>query len=348
MIDFSRSPISIRVTGYQLETGQKCQHKTSEVLKTSEVSTRHPQIKNQEKTSTFSQEIIMKNRCKTISLLMLCLSLPQLSYAEQTLFAIATETAPKIDGIADDPVWSKAQAVTTFDKIGDLNITLKSVYKNETIYMLVQYPDKESNYTHKTLRWNAETKVYETGGDREDAFVFKWNMEPYPLDLSVTAENPYRADVWFWKAHRTDHAGYADDKIQIYSRQPQPHSSKILNKKGQPFYLTRLGDSGSGAYKKRIVTEYQEDQVGKFDFLEPTGSRADIRAKGHWKDGIWTIEFARALYTDAVDDVQFMQGGRYQFGVSRYEIAGRKPNPELEQPLYGSGDVNETLFLEIK
>jgi hypothetical protein len=43
--------------------------------------------------------------------------------------------------------------------------------------------------------------------------------------------------------------------------------------------------------------------------------------------------------------VQFDAEQSYLFGVSRYEIAGRKPNPALQQPLYGAGDITEHLRL---
>ena len=77
----------------------------------------------------------------------------------------------------------------------------------------------------------------------------------------------------------------------------------------------------------------------------PAGSRADVKAKGVWSYGRWTIEFARTLQTGNGDDIQFDVSKDYLFGVSRYEIAGREPALELKQPLYGSGDISEALTL---
>ena len=73
-----------------------------------------------------------------------------------------------------------------------------------------------------------------------------------------------------------------------------------------------------------------------------------MRAKGVWQNDRWTIEFARKLTTGQPDDVQFTPGEKYLFGISRYEIAGRQSNAKLSDPLYGTGDVNETLWLQFK
>jgi hypothetical protein len=44
--------------------------------------------------------------------------------------------------------------------------------------------------------------------------------------------------------------------------------------------------------------------------------------------------------------VQFLSVQHYQFGISRYEIAGRAPDEHLEIPLFGAGELGETLELE--
>ena len=110
-------------------------------------------------------------------------------------------------------------------------------------------------------------------------------------------------------------------------------------------YLQRMGDKGKPAYKSEIKLDYQGDNIPQFKKQTPSGSRADIKAKGVWRNENWTIEFARTLNTGYPDDVQFDFTKKYFFGVSRFEIAGRKPNPKSTQPLYGSGDVSEALYL---
>ena len=59
----------------------------------------------------------------------------------------------------------------------------------------------------------------------------------------------------------------------------------------------------------------------------------------------WTIEFCRVLDTGYPDDIRFDTQKEYQFGVSRYEIARRKPDPKFSQPLYGCGNTGEDLII---
>jgi len=173
----------------------------------------------------------------------------------------------------------------------------------------------------------------------------KWATDEKTSDLSIYAEKPYTADIWFWKAHRTDEMGYSDDKWQKLVASPQPKTVGIKSRSGAKMFLLRKGDVGQPAYKSVLHLEKTEKTLGQYAFQKPSESRADIQAKGSWKEGRWTVEFVRALKTGHDDDVQFDLSKTYLFGISRNEIAGKKPNPELTQPLYGAGDVSERLKL---
>lgn len=268
--------------------------------------------------------------------------------AQQSLVSLRVDSEIQVDGVADEGFWSRVAPVVTRDPLARIDIELRAAHTADWLYMVARFPDREANYAHKTMIWNADEGRYVQGPDREDTFVVKWSMEPLPVDLSIDADEPYRADIWFWKAHRTDHAGFADDKMHIYSRTEVPGAYALISRQGQRFYVSRNGDAGKAAYVNRVYGVYQGERQPPYRYQMPTGSRADVRAKGHWQDGFWTVEFARKRVTGHPDDVQFRWPGRYLFGVSRYEIAGRPPNPELEEPLYGSGDVSEELELVIE
>ncbi len=158
-------------------------------------------------------------------------------------------------------------------------------------------------------------------------------------------EAPYRADVWYWKAYRTDLGGYADGKSHIYNQKPDKRAKQIVSPQAKIFYLLRLGDHGQSSYSNIPYGAYQGAEVPRYRHRQPTGSRADIRAKGRWHNGTWTVEFCRQLDTGHPDDVQFYPLRRYRFGVSRHEIAGKLPNPQLDQPYYESGKMSEYLTL---
>jgi MoaA/NifB/PqqE/SkfB family radical SAM enzyme len=293
------------------------------------------------------ESALMKKRILSTGLgLYLFLLSGGVGYGKQVLVAQKVTQEPIIDGKATDSVWSQAQAITTHDKIADIDITLKAVYTEEKIFFLVTFPDKDESRTHRNWVWNFSKKEYEQGKDREDVFVLKWNMNPQPVDLSIYADRPYLADIWFWKACRTDPLGYADDKLQRLNPYSLEKAKELISKSGRRMYLQRLGDQGCSTYKTNIHIEYKGDVLPRYTLQPPTLSRGDIKAKGLWEAGRWTIEFARLLTTGHADDIQFEPEREYQFGVSRYEIAGRKPEVESTQPLYGCGDVSEDLSLK--
>lgn len=280
-----------------------------------------------------------------VFLILLFLSISGVCSAEQVITAVKTDKAPVIDGIPDS-VWEKAPAFVTHDKIAGIDITLKAVYTDKKIFFLVSFPDPDESREHKTWVWDKEMQIYKQGPLREDTFVFKWNMGPGPVDLSIKADNNYTADIWFWKACRTDPSGYADDKYQRYNSKPEPKSYEIISKSGKKMYVIRKGDKGKAAYKDILYADYEKDTMPTYNISAPEGSRADVKAKGEWKDSVWIVEFSRDLDTGNDDDVQFDISKTYLFGVSRHEIAGRPEDPNISQPLYGGGDVSEVLILK--
>jgi hypothetical protein len=268
--------------------------------------------------------------------------------AGQGLVAAPVATAPSVDGVADDPAWEQAEAIVTRDAVTGIDVTLRAVRTAEEVFIVVTFPDDAEDRAHKAMRWDRAQKRYRTGPEREDTFVLKWGMQGDEPDLSLSADAPYRADVWYWKAHRTDHTGRADDKIQTYSAVRTAGAKPLRSRNSGRFFLTRSGDAGEAAYASILHDGFSGDRVPKYGLREPTGSRADIRARGVWRDGTWTVEFARRLDTGHDDDVRFEPGRSYAFGISRHEIAGRRPDPRIAQPLFGSGEVGERLVLSFR
>lgn len=85
----------------------------------------------------------------------------------------------------------------------------------------------------------------------------------------------------------------------------------------------------------------------KYGFQSPTGSRADVKAKGYWNNGRWTIEFARKLNTNNMDDILLEKKGKdYSFATSITEIAGRKPEHDSDNPMFGAGEVGELINIK--
>jgi hypothetical protein len=265
--------------------------------------------------------------------------------ADQTIVAGKVNAAPVIDGIDNDPVWQNVEPLVTRDPLAGIDIHLKAVHTDTEIFFLVRFPDPDESRSHKNWQWDPKKNLYDLGKDREDTFTFKWNMEAEPVDLSIYADNNYIADIWYWKANRTDPSGYADDKSHVLNSIASKNATRLTSRTGRTRYLSRLEDNGRSAYKSLIQTEYGGDTMPRYRNRKPTLSRADVKARGVWKDGWWTIELARALDTGFEDDIQLSGAKSFEFGVSRYEIAGREPDHESSQPLHGAGDVGEALNL---
>lgn len=270
-------------------------------------------------------------------------------FSDQTITAIKTSMdVPLIDGFGDDPAWQGIDAIITHADLANVDVEIKALRNDKMIFFLVQFPDKDESRTHKSLYWNKSTEMYDLGPDREDCFVFKWNMGADDADLSVYSHKGHGADIWFWKACRTDPSGFADDKKHILSIYETRKSKPIKSKTGNTLYLQRIADKGIAAYSRDIYIEYKGDVISEFMTRQPKGSRADIKAKGNWQKGKWTIEFQRALDTGYMDDVAFAVGGKYQFGIALSEIAGKPLDLNSNFPLYGADDVSENLYLRVK
>ncbi len=265
--------------------------------------------------------------------------------AKQIIDAVKVLIPPVIDGVGDDKAWELCQKKLVQDVVAQIPIEIQVAYSSEFLFVKVRFPDDTENRKHKMLNWDPQLRAYKTGPLREDSFVIKWSMEPVPVDISLASETPYRADIWFWKAFRSDPVGYADDKLHSYSRQQTKKFQRIMLDNGQVMFLSRSADEGKSSYKSIAYKKFQGDSVVRYKHRQPEGSRGDVRAKGVWKDGFWTIEFKRNLNTGNDDDLRFNTNFSYLFGLSRYEIAGKAINNDIEQPNYESGDIGEILEL---
>ncbi len=252
------------------------------------------------------------------------------------------------DGKADEVVWGELSKVVTLDCSSGREIELCCFHDGVNIYFLARYPDGAASESHKSWGWSEAEQVYKPLPDREDMLVYKWLMTGEVMGFGVDVIEPHTADIWFWKARRTNPSGYFDDKMHLVTTEESKGALAIESKKNGKVYLLRVGDEGKSAYEEVIPFEYEGKYKRKYLPREPEGSRADVQGKGVWSEGYWTIELARKLDTGHEDDVRFVEGGQYRFGVCLYEMAATGVYPELYQPLYRTGDVFDNLVLEIE
>lgn len=270
--------------------------------------------------------------------------------ATQDIISTKVKEAPSLDGSDNDKAWTQAKTYTVKDVRLKVPITLKSVHTEDMVFFLVSYPDPTEDILHKPWAWSKEMRMYMPDETKtEDTFNFRWNMETKDVDLSCFSDDDFTADMWYWKANRTNPVGYSDDKYDVLSSVNAKKSQELKSKTGKARYLLRESDAGKECYEQVIPVDYTTDIINQFKYRTPEGSRGDIKAKGAWKNGAWTIEFARKLNTGHTDDIQFdfTTGKKYLFGVSIKSLYG-EPIDDSKPNLYGQGRISEPLYLIFK
>jgi hypothetical protein len=178
-------------------------------------------------------------------------------------------------------------------------------------------------------------------------FVIKWSMCGNDAQLALRDVVPHVADVWFWKACRTNLEGYFDDKQHFLTAEEFQKSLKLTAKDGHVGYLRRIGDQGRQASREHFPSEFKSQYQPRYAPQVPVGSRGDVHGKGQWVQGYWTLELERLLNTGHDDDLSMQVGNQYLFGVSCYENAGTGIDDQLTQPLYRTGDMFDRILLVI-
>jgi hypothetical protein len=267
---------------------------------------------------------------------------------EILVHCVKVDQAPVIDGNGTDSVWELGQPVETLDYSSQRTILLTVLHDDARIYIRAIYADQAPSITHKSWYWNASEAYYTQGLDREDMFVLKWSMQGLDAKISLHQAKPHVADIWFWKACRTNPAGYWDDKRHELSAEPVEKSLKIQTVDGRVGYLRRIGDEGKQAYAEVFPSNFTKPYLARYTMSTPTLSRGDVQGKGIWNAGQWTLECQRLLKTGHDDDLQFEQGQQYLFGLACYEMAGTGVDDSYSQPLYRTGDVFDRLILVVE
>lgn len=248
-----------------------------------------------------------------------------------TLWAKRVAALPVIDGSGDDEAWRGARAleVTAVGVWGanvgkTTKVAVKSVYTDTHIAFLVSWEDAtRDDKAHKPWVWNAENKAYEQGKEQEDAVALAFeHTGPFTADMLSHVDAVW--DLWTWKATRTDPVGYAQDKTHRYSTtKPQGSAKEYASRTGAPVWIQRPEDAGSSVQmSQKAPATYSGDVLPQYTATVPGGSAADVRAKGRWQGGRWTVELARKLNTGNPDDTAFDPARAYSMAVAVQDRTG--------------------------
>ncbi len=226
------------------------------------------------------------------------------------LVSLHVDKAPELDGHSGDGVWSNAKPLNVIVRrvmapnVGaSATVDIRSVHTDTHLYFLVNWEDEKANVSHKTWRWNSESKTYEEGDDREDMFAIAFEHSG-TFDIDMLSGETGTWDVWHWKAMRTNPQGFAMDKSHHYTIvEPTIKAKSYEARNGKTIWIARPEDAGETVETKQPApTELTEQYVVQYLPSSPSGSAADVRAKGVWKEGRWTLEFGRKLDTGSPND----------------------------------------------
>ena len=261
------------------------------------------------------------------------------------LLAGKVSKLPTIDGKADDDAWKTAkELVVKIDQPDEetpkKTISIKAVHDGNEICFLLVWADPDKNDQHSPFIWK-DPAGYEPDEEKvEDACTLAFELEgKFDSDMKAGIESKW--DVWEWGAARTNPSGYALDRTHVYSRQapaPPIKARRLTDRSGGQIYFSHPIDAGTPCYTKIEVPEKKTTPIVlQYPSQKPTGSAADVQAKGEWANGKWTVEFKRKLNTGNKDDTAFVVGKSCGMAVATFDKAEK-----------GDHDVSKAFQLKIQ
>ena len=246
---------------------------------------------------------------------------------------------PDIDGKANDEAWKAAkETIVKIDQPDEempkKTISIKAVHDGTSICFLLVWADADKNDQASPLIW--KDTAYEADDDKvEDACVLGFEMEgKFDSDMKAGIESKW--DVWEWGAAKTNSTGYALDRTHVYSKTaptPPIKARRLTTRDGGQIYFSHPIDEGTPCYTKIEIPEKKvKDVMLQYQPQKPSGSAADVEAKGEWADGKWTVEFKRKLNTGHKDDTVFVPGKPLSFAVAVYD-KNEKGDHDISKPI---------------
>lgn len=253
------------------------------------------------------------------------------SVLPSVLFASPVRRAPVLDGRLDDPAWVSSRSVTVAargvmpaTRGSSAQLTVRAAYDDENFYLAANWSDDtRDDQGHRSWRWDASRNVYVEGPDREDMLAVAFEHTG-ALVANTLAGLEASWDLWHWMAFRTNPQGYAMDRMHVLttveSAGVNRGAARYLTADGRDTWVSRPEDAGdSVSFEQAAPLAFAGDSVPRFKPGRPSGSAADVRAKGEWRDRNWTVEFARRLDTRHDDDTRLNPSRGYRMAMSVHD-----------------------------
>ena len=142
----------------------------------------------------------------------------------------------------------------------------------------------------------------------------------------------HQTDLWLWRAFWSDISGYGSGQFLVASTQPLRRANSHVNEAGKQVWIQNRPDNGRRAWAPEVPPAGQNlgDMIPSYVAAKPQGSAGDIRAKGTWVNGRWTVEMARALDTGNPDDAPIPSSGKIMVSFALYDRADKSNHTASE------------------
>ena len=307
-----------------------------------------------------------RKNLKAFSVLIVFLLLPAAA-AESTILTAKKASGPiELDGHAIEEDWKHAESLVAQlqdGSIGKVDVHLKALYDSDYLYLYATWPDPTLSADKDT--WSFDGENWTSSGD-EDRIALIWNIDNSVAGFNIggcamlchgdrmhTNSKGELADLWHWKAGRTNPRGYADDEwidntivegytdeskeaamnpdgsptsdmknIQPSRSGPKYHEPRPEDETDSRFIFLEEVEKGEAVEITESTRFKEGDTVPGYILQGPIANRGDVEAKGKWIGGRWQLELRRKLNTGFVNDVQFDISKTYRFGVAVMDNTG--------------------------
>jgi len=252
-----------------------------------------------------------------------------------------------------------------------IELKTKSVFTKDEIFFRLEWPDKDKSMNKKRWKFSggkwAPIKadedrlgvVFEI--NRVNKFATKGcavlchneskNEKEWYFAVSSAKE---KVDMWHWKAVRSNPVGYTEDGYVTTNPSKKPEAgrkrdagsgkakSNRTKDKSKPMYMQDSAKSASipGSLLVSHAVEIKDFSIFKEGDEIPgymlntawKDSFADVKTKGVWANGKWTVMMSRKLDTGYDDDVQFNTRKKYPFALAVFDNA-HEHNSYNSEPL---------------
>ena len=270
--------------------------------------------------------------------------------------------SPIVDGSAGDEAWMASPEIRGRAQEGHgggaISFSMRVVHDDARVYFLFQWEDGSPS-TRKG-EWIFDGSAWTKSKEDEDRlalivlpldnlgsgamgqgmmnascvqFCHEYANPPY---MATNSPDDY-AEVWHWKAARTNPMGYADDQFiqnvvdsssgeTTGRRSDSGSSSYAANGDAAPEFMPSDGGlfitPDNAAPFNQAAGWKAGDTIPGYILRNPSGSRADVSARGIHKNGRWTLEMSRAKITSgSSEDMAILDGGSYNFSVAIWDNA---------------------------